>query len=159
MELRYGGMRFQLCSWTLAFHSMQTHDLATQGVDFFRSSSEIQSADRRVHQVLHLSWLQTHSIQWKGKSLMSLFASKRRFPQSGVMSQEIILVFGQEIFISLLKLHLKRLNHHPCPTARQGKCQLWDYRQQWAGSGVCWLLLDLPWEGSVETTVIAKTSC
>lgn len=34
---------------------------------------------------------------------MSLFASKRHFPQSGVMSQEIISVFGQEILHQSLK--------------------------------------------------------
>lgn len=36
-----------LWSWTLAFHSMQTQDLTTQGVDFF--SSEIRTADRTAH--------------------------------------------------------------------------------------------------------------
>lgn len=34
---------------------------------------------------------------------MSLFASKSHFPQSGAMSQGLLLVFGQEILRPILK--------------------------------------------------------
>jgi len=46
-----------------------------------------------------------------GKSLTALFASKRRFAQAGMMIQELLLVFGQEIIHPALKSRLKRLSH------------------------------------------------
>lgn len=49
---------------------------------------------------------------------MSLFASKRRFPQSGVMSQEIILVFGQEILHQSLKTPFEETQSSSLPNSK-----------------------------------------
>lgn len=49
---------------------------------------------------------------------MSLFASKRHFPQSGVMSQELILVFGQEILHPTLKTAFEETQPSSLPNSK-----------------------------------------
>lgn len=91
-----------------------------------------------------------------GKSLTSSFASKRHFLQSGMIRQELLLLFGQEIIHPALKTPFEETQSPILPnnkvsvsfkiTGNDG--------QVLVSPGTFWIDL----EKAVERTVMAKSS-
>lgn len=160
MELRYGGMRFQLCGSVPALWPFTVCKLMILPLRELISSEVLQRFKVQIGQCTKTcTWADCRHIQisgWESLQCLSLLP-KGIFLNLVQWANNWFWSLDKKSFIQLLKLHLKRLNHHPCPTARQGKCQLRDYRHPWAGFGVSWHLLDL--EKAVEATVVAKASC
>lgn len=91
-----------------------------------------------------------------GKSLTALFASKRHFAQPGVMSQELLLLFGQEIIRPVLKTSFQETQSSVLPNSKVSVSfkTTRNNGQVLVSPGTFWIYL----EKAVERTVMAKTS-